>query len=222
MNDRPEVIAKMRALGVEQTPVNAKPGDTVNLTFYVAGNPATQMTPTVLLDTQARYSVPIAVTPIDSIPTETKIGALSLYSYRATFTVPTTANILALIAKQGFARMRYQVKFTASGDDENVVGDTVIYAAGASQLAWTAPEIGITTPTATSASGTVALEGSIVSGGQENNRVSWLVSAGTVKNRRAKSTVWESVPAGTQTLFMTVRGMKSGAFSIKSQAVTLN
>ena len=220
--DRPDVITKLRALGVEQTPVNAKPGDTVNLTFYLAGYASTLMTPQVLLDTQARYSIPVAVTPIDTVPSETPIGSLSLYSYRASFTVPTTDAVKLLVAKQGYARLRYQVKFAASGDDENVVGDTVVYAALSPQLSWTAPKIEITSPTATGATGSVALAGSIVGSGDESHLVSWLVSAGTVKNRRAKITLWESVPKGTHTVFMTVRGRKSGAFAIKSQEVTVN
>jgi hypothetical protein len=220
--DRPEVITKLRALGVEQTPVNAKPGDTVNLTFYLAGNASTKITPEVLLDTQARYGSPVAVTPIDTLPAETSLGSLSLYSYRASFTVPTTDAVKVLLAKQGYSRLRYQVKFTASGDDENVVGDTIVYAEGAPQLSWTAPKIEITSPAATGAAGSVALEGSVIGTGDENNLVSWFVSAGTVKNRGAKSTLWQSVPAGTHTVFMTVRGRKSGAFAIKSQAVTVN
>jgi hypothetical protein len=221
-SERPETITKLRAIGVEQTPVNAKIGDTVQLTFYLLGKPQTTLTPEVLLDTKSPYSTPVAVTPVDAAPVETSMGSLSLYSYRATMTVAGSPVIAAALTKLGWARLRYQVKFNAAGDDENIVGDTIVYPENSPALTWTAPTIAITKPSATVSSGTVDLEGTIDSAGNETNRVSWFVSSGKVKNRRAKSTVWQEAASGTQTVVMTVRGTKSGAFALKTQTVTLN
>jgi hypothetical protein len=115
------------------------------------------------------------------------------------------------------------VKFqTSSGDDESVVGDTLLYAPGSPQLEWKPPTINITKPTDNSSAGSVDLEGTISSDGNESNRVAWFVSAGKVKNRKARSTRWEDAPSGSQAVFFTVRGAKSGAFAIKSQAINLN
>ena len=221
-SERPETITKLRAIGVEQVPVNAKIGDTVQLTFYLLDKPDTTLTPEVLLDTKAPYSTPIAVTPVDATPVETSLGPLSLYSYRATIAVVGSSVITAALVRTGSARLRYQVKFNGSGDDENVVGDTIVYPENAPTLAWTAPTIAITKPATTASAGSLDLEGTIDSQGNETNRVSWFVSSGTVKNHRAKSTLWQDAESGTQTVVMTVRGTKSGAFSIKTQTVTLN
>ena len=220
--ERPETIDKLRALGVAQSPVNAAPGETVNLTFYLAGAPGLTIVPEVITDSSTRYGFPVAVTPITATPSETNSGALSIYEYRASMVVPATAQMSAAIAKLGFARTRYSVKFTAGQESESVVGDSVIYTSGSSQLAWTAPVITIDKPDATGTSGNLDLTGTIVSSGAETNRVSWFVSSGKIKNRRSKATQWQDVPAGTQTLIMTVRGAKSGAFAIKTKSVTIN
>jgi hypothetical protein len=221
--DRPEVLKKLRTLGVEQNPINAKPGDTVNLTFHLAGPQGLTIAPSVELDTVSRYGVAQPVTPIDAQPTETAVGPLSLYAYRTTLSVPTdNALVAASLAKQGYARLRYKVRFSAGSEYEAVVGDTVVYPSTAPQLAWKSPEIAISKPVDAAASGTIDLEGTISSEGSESYRVSWFVSDGKVKNRRAKITSWSDATKGTQTLIMTVRGTKSGAFVLKSQSVTLN
>jgi len=221
-SERPETVTKLRAIGVEQTPVNAKIGDTVQLTFYLLGKPNSTLTPEVLLDTKAPYSIPVSITPVDATPIETSVGPLSLYSYRATVTVTGSSMITAALARNGWARLRYQVKFNGSDDDENVVGDTIVYPENAPTLAWTAPTIAITKPATTASAGSLDLEGTIDSQGNETNHVSWFVSSGKVKNSSAKSTLWQDAESGTQTVVMTVRGKKSGAFAIKTQTVTLN
>ena len=221
--ERPETVNKLRALGVAQEPVNAMPGDTVELTYYLAAPPALQLTATASLDDDARYSLPIVVTPKDAAPIETNYGALSLYSYKASLVIPATTAITSQLLVRGFARVRSDVKFsTDSGDSEVVVADTIIYAQGASQLGWTAPTIDIVKPDATGSAGNLDIEGSIVSTGDETNRVSWFVSSGKVKNRRAKISTWENASSGSQTLFLTARGTKSGAFAIKALNVSLS
>lgn len=220
--DRPELINKLRAIGVEQNPVNSKPGDTVNLTFYLAGPSLQQLTSTVLTDSDMRYGVALPVLPIDAAPVEKVVGPISVYTYRATLIVPQNEVVNLAIAKQGFARIRYDVKFSAGSDSETVVGDSIIYAAGSPQLEWKAPEITITKPSATANSGIIDLDGTIGSSANETNKVGWFVSSGKVKSRRAKTTSWTDTSAGSQAVIMTARGVKSGAFSIKYQDVTIN
>ena len=222
-NDRPETITKLRALGVSQSPTIAKAGDPVSLTFYLAGPSQLTLSATPILDLGARYGQSIIVTPVDAAPTETAVGPLSIYSYKANFNIPNDAIITQKILTSGFARVRYNVKFSSTGgDEESVVGDTLVYPTGAPQLNWTTPTIAIANPAATASAGTLDLEGAIQSNGQESNKVSWFVSAGKIKNRKARITEWQEAPAGNQTLIFTVRGAKSGAFAIQSQAVNLN
>lgn len=221
--DRPEVINKLRAVGVESSAVNPKPGDTINLNFYLAAPPGLTISPEIQVDGSSRYGVPVMVTPVDNAPTETAAGPLSIYNYKTTLTVPTDNPILgASISKQGFGRVRYKIKFTAGTEYESVVGDTIVYSPGSSQSSWKLPDISITKPSATANAGNLDLEGSISSDGNEPYRVSWFVSDGKIKNRRAKATTWSDAPKGPQTLIMTVRGTKSGAFAIKYQTVTIN
>ena len=118
--------------------------------------------------------------------------------------------------------MRYKVKFSVGADYETVVGDAVVYLPDAPQISWKSPDISIAKPAATGTEGTMDVEGIITSEGVEPYRVSWFVSDGKIKNRRAKATSWSDAAKGAQTLIMTVRGTKSGAFAIKSQTVTIN
>ncbi len=221
--DRPEVITKLRAVGVEQTPVIAKPGDTVTLTFFLAAPSGLTITPQVLLDAESRYGVSTLVAPLDQTPTETAAGPLSIYSYRASLIVPKDNQVVtAGLGSQGFARLRYKINFTTDSDSEAVVGDSIVYPNGAPQLNWQAPTVSIDKPDTSSPGGDLDLQGGITSDGGEPYRVSWFVSSGTVKNRRARTTKWQDPAKGSQTLILTVRGTRSGAFAIKSKAVTIN
>jgi len=220
--ERPEKINKLRAIGVEQSPVAAKPGDTVQLTFYLAGPSQMVLTPRVLIDSNARYGTPVSVTPLDQNVSENVVGPLSLYSYKATVSVPNDASTGVRLAAQGYVRLRYNVAFSQGTDEESIVGDTIVYAPNSPQLNWTAPTIAITKPAPTASAGTVELDGNIDASGTESNRVSWFVSGGKVKNRRAKTTSWQDAPKGSQAIFMTVRGTKTGAFALQSLAVTID
>ena len=162
------------------------------------------------------------MTPVEQNVSENVVGPLSLYSYKATVSVPNDASTGARLAAQGYVRLRYNVAFSQGTDEESIVGDTIVYAPNAPQLSWTAPTITIAKPAATASAGTVELDGTISASGTESNRVSWFVSGGKVKNRRAKTTLWEDAPKGSQAIFMTVRGTKSGAFALKSLATTID
>jgi hypothetical protein len=130
----------------------------------------------------------------------------------------------ALTLVQGLARVRFGVKLTSSsdGDDETIVADALVYKAGSEQLTWKAPTIEIAEPVLDSISNSTTLGANIQSTGSEKNRVGWFVTNGKVKNPAAKSSEWSEIPAGDQTLFLTVRGTKSGAFSIKTKTVKVN
>lgn len=221
--DRQETISKLRALGVEQSPVVAKPGDTVTLTFYMAGPPKLAPAATPVTDAAARYSDPILVTPIDPATQEVEVGPVSLYSFKATYVVPSDDKTLSRLGAKGLLKTRYAVKFVATnGDQETIVGDSLIYPLGSPQLLWTSPTISITKPGTSVSTGKIDLEGSITSTGSESNKVAWFVSSGKLKNRKARTTQWEEASKGSQAIFFTVRGAKSGAFAIKSQVISLD
>ena len=221
--ERQETVTKLRALGVSQSPVNAKPGETVELTYFLAAPPSANITALPAVDDNARYSLPVIATPIDSGVTETNYGALSLYSYKANIVIPSGSAITVPLNLRGFARVRSNIEFsTGNGDSEDIVSDTIVYGDGSPQLNWTAPTVDIIKPSASAAAGKLEVEGSIASSGNETHRIAWFVSSGKIKNRRAKVSTWEDASTGSQTLFFTVRGSKSGVFGIKAINVNLS
>lgn len=223
-SDRREQIKDLRALGVEQSPLVAVPGSAVNLTFYLAAPQGKNITPTPYLDTAVRYGLPATVTLVDTKPVEQKLGTISQYTLRATYTVPTDALTTAAIVKTGSFRQRYGVAFDDGTRNEIIVGDIVVYAAdSAQQKNWTtAPTITIDQPLTSDVGSTNNISSTITNSIDETNKVSWFVSSGKVKNASAKSTEWSDIGSGEQTLIVTTRGKKSGAFAIKTMKVTVH
>ena len=216
-----EQITKLRSLGVEQTPVIAKLGSNVALTFYLAAPKGKVLTAAAFQDSAFRYGTTTAVTLDSATPASEDFGALSVYKLQAHFVVGTSPIIAGAMQSAGSARIRYGVKFTATdGDDESIVGDTLVYPDNATQQSWNAPSIEITKPTAVPLSGTTDLDATITNTNDETTRVAWFVSTGKVKVRRAKTTEWSDAAAGDQTLILTVRGAKSCGFAIKPMKVT--
>lgn len=218
-SERQEQIQELRALGVEQSPIVAAPGSVVSLTFYLAAPQGLAIKPSPYIDTANRYGSNVSVTLIDAAPSEEKLGNISQYVLRAQYTVPSDAATVAFIAKKGSLRLRYGVGFDDGKRNEVIIGDTLVYSTNAPN--WTAPTISIDQPLTTEISSTSGISSTIQNTNDETNLVSWFVSSGKVKNRNAKSTEWSEIGSGEQTLIVTTRGKKSGAFAIKTAKVTV-
>lgn len=220
--ERKEQIGKLRALGVEQSPVVATPGQPVTLTFHLASPQAMTLSAASYRDTAARYGSVTDVTLIDQTPVSQDLGALTHYTLRAQFNAPNDAATTATIARAGQARVRYGLRVVdVSGDEETIVGDTLVYAADAPQQSWSSPTISIDQPIDATIPSATALSATIQSAQGESNLVSWFVSSGKVKNPNARSSEWQEIGLGEQTLILTVRGRKSGSFAIKTATVTV-
>ena len=200
----------------------AKPGSVVTLTFHLAAPQGKTITAAPYIDTVFRYGTSTKVTLIDASPTEQKLGSISEYALRATFTVPSDAATLASVSGGTPLRTRYGVAFSDGTRTENIIGDTLVYKADAPEQAWTAPVIAIDQPLTTDISTTATISSTITNAISEDNRVSWFVSSGEVKNRRSKSTEWSKISTGDQTLIVTTRGAKSGAFAMKIMKVSVH
>ena len=221
-SDPQERIQKLRALGVSQSPVIAKVGSNVALTFYLAGPKGKTIAASTYTDAAFKYGTNASVTLVDTQTTETNYGPLSVYALRAKFTVTKSTPITATIATSGNARLRYGVAFNATdGDTQTVVGDTLVYSDSAPQQSWVDPTVSITKPVADSVSGTTAIDADIATTNDEGDRVGWFVSSGSVTNRRGHASDWKDASSGDQTLILTVRGAKSGSFAIKARKVTV-
>lgn len=225
--ERPEVVAKLRAIGAATSPVIQEPSTadlpkTVTVTFYALLPKNTQATASPYVDEADKYG---KVIPLTVIPgTETYDDAYSsfvIYSVKATLPVPTN-ELLHLESPPGFARLRYGLKITAAGETENIVGNALVYKAGSPELSWQAPTIDVASPSAGALiTGKQDLKATLKSGNGENLRVSWYVASGEVKNRRAKETEWEKAERGSKTIVLTARGLKSGAFAFKALDVNV-
>lgn len=216
---RQEEITNLRGIGVEQSPIIAKPGSVVTLTFHMAAPQGKSISATPYIDSVFRYGTSTKVTLIDTVPSEQKLGAISTYTLRASFTVPSDAATVASLESGTPLRTRYGVTFNDGSRTENIVGDTLIYKTSTPDQV--APTITIDQPLTTDISTTTSISSTITNSIVEDNRVSWFVSSGEIKNRRAKSTEWSKIGSGEQTLIVTTRGAKSGAFAMKTVKVTV-
>lgn len=214
--DRFEQLNKLRAIGVSAVPVTVPPSTslttpvTTDLTIYavvplgetIRVEPYTDLQPAVL------PQLSIVLTP----GTEKYVdyAAFRLYSTNAKVVIPSSVPIPP---KPGFARLKYGVVMRSGDEEEKIIGNLLVYPPGSPELSWQAPSAEIAAPTVGSIDDVSAidLKANLVSpNAGENLRVSWFVSSGKVQNRRAKETKWQDPKAGTQTIMVTVRGLKTG------------
>jgi hypothetical protein len=152
------------------------------------------------------------------------LAGMRLYQVQATIAIPTIEQ-LPILPDPGFARLRYGMRLTSGAEEEMIVGNVLVYPAGAAELAWTVQTVDVMAPTAGAVvSGEeVEMKGVINKTIDENIRVGWFVTDGRLKNRRAKDTEWQTddAKAGAATVIFTTRGLKSGAFAMKAVDVTI-
>lgn len=216
--ERPEVVNKLRAIGVASTPLASAPStsasqNTASLTFHLV-LPLAKTIDSVenYVDTKSPYAAQIPLT------INTASASYSDYSNLRHYTITADAAIPEVIFLPGelFRSFRYALKVTADKEEEIIVGNLVVYPSDSEELDWKGAAITISSPVANSAiSGETQLKAKINKSIDENLRVSWFASNGEIKNRRAAETTWDEYSAGTQTLILTVRGRKSGDFQLQ-------
>ena len=220
-DDPQERISKLRALGVGSLPTIATTGSTagaVELTIYAAVPKGKTVAFESFADTGAPFSLPQTVKINGATAAYTEYAAFRLFAVKATMVVPP-AETLKLQQDQS-ARLRYGIKLTSEEEEEKVVGDVLVFSQGAQQASWKAPSAEIESPGGSVPTGQdIDLKGKIVKNQEERIKVGWFVSTGSVKNRRAISTAWESPDAGDQTVILTVRGTESRGFGIQVRDV---
>lgn len=228
---RVERIEKLRAIGVQTNPVVVTaPGPglstTVNVTAFAATPSGGSIAASSFMDTASNYAQPIDTVIDPTTATTESFANLDLYSISGTVTIGplSTAEQLALSAEDGRLVYRYGIKLESGSELEEIVGNILVYPATAEQTNYQPIGVTINTPTVNAAVGAGAkqsLSGNVTKPQDENVRISWFVSSGKVKNRRAAETEWEPETAGNQTIFMTARGMKSGSFAVSGVDVTV-
>jgi len=230
--DRPEEIKKLRALGVTSSKLTAAPSaalplDTVTLTIHAAAPKGTQIAVTTFTDAGSSLAVPVETTVVPGSETyDTQYESLDLYSAAVLLAVPP-ATALKLPPGKRFISLRYGIELTAGAESERIVGSIPIYEPGSPEIdSWKPMEVAITKPAANGSFSEEAdedLEATITKNTEENVRVGWYVTGGLVKNRRAKSTSWETPSAkGKHLVIFTARGLNTGAFAMKTTQVSID
>jgi len=222
-----EEINKLRAVGVSSAPLFGQPstGDVpqlVTLTFHAGVPLGGTVTAEPFVDDSARYSFPAPLTIVPGSEIYQDLAGMRLYQVQATIAIPT-AEQLPILPDPGFARLRYGMRLTSGAEEEMIVGNVLVYPSGAPQLAWAVQTVDVAVPTAGAvvSGDEVEMKGVINKTIDENIRVGWFVTAGRLKNRRAKDTEWQTEAAGGATVIFTTRGLKSGAFAMKAVDVTV-
>jgi hypothetical protein len=220
-----EKIDKLRALGVSVTPIGLTPStaaeaQTVTMTFFVAAPLDSTVTYEPYEDEQARYALPVTLAVDPGSEKHDDYAKFSIHQVNAVFTAPA-ADSVPIPSVPGFARIRYGLRVKSAGEEEVVVGTLVMYPTAETRPAYQPLTVNIETPIEGATIGSeTPVEAIIDNQNGENVKVGWFVSSGELKNRRARKTEWRKVEGGTQTVVVTVRGLKSGAFAYAVRDVT--
>lgn len=218
--DRFEQINKLRAIGVSAAPVTVQPTTSVSspvtadLTIYAVLPLGQTVSIEPYADPQPSRQPLLSPEIAPGSEKYVDYAAFRLYSVNARVVIPPASQV-PIPPKPGFSRLKYGLVMRAGDEEEKVVGNLIIYPPGAPELSWQAPSVEIATPAAGSVdSASIDLKANLVSPNPgENLRVSWYVSSGKVQNRRAKETKWQDPKSGTQTIIVTVRGLKTGVLA---------
>ena len=219
--DRQENLFKLRGLGASSNPLVSLPSvdpaapRKVEVTVYVAlpiGATATvepfedEFSPIV-----ANLSVSdIAIDPA-SLIYQTYPG-FQILSFKASLNVPVAQRF---VRTKGAGQAKYGFLVKSGIEIEKLVGNFLVYPEGSPELNWTNPEVTLVTPTEglSLKSGSDAnLTATLNDKNDEELKLGWFTSGGKVKNRRAKSTSWETPGVGEHTVIFTARGKKSRGF----------
>ena len=213
-----ETISKLRTLGVAADPIGLTAGgegaaQTATMTFFLVAPLGATVQYEPYQDDRARYAIPIDLAVDASSEKIVDYAKFSIHQVNAVLSVPA-AGLVPIPSNPGFARIRYGLRAISGSEEEIIVGTLVLYANSENRPAYEPLGVSIDLPLdVTSFGEQTNLQATIDNKNSENVKIGWLVSSGTVKNRRAKSTQWQDVAAGQQTVVVTVRGMKSGSFA---------
>ena len=219
--ERYEVVTKLRAFGVEANPfvTAASPignPTTATLTFFAALPLDHTVTAEPLAMEGPSFSRALDLTLVAGSEAYEDHDKFRIFSVKGTVVVPAADSVL-IPSFPGFVTFRYGIKLRADdGEEEKVVGNIVVFSNNKDELKWkdTPPSVHISSLVAgQSVSGAVDLKGEVLSSNGEKFKISWFVSSGEVKNKRAIETTWDKIAKGPQTIILTARGKSTSAFS---------
>lgn len=232
--EHPEVIEKMRSIGVSLEPVIAVPSNSTNLFFHimVPGTMTDSLTFQSLTPSGARF--PITEFTIDSVtlaPNQDHSGVLTKFSYykiMATIGIPSEAS-LGLSASNPSTKLEYLVFISGDKGSQLIKGEVPVFISTDEIHQETTGRnlsVAIEKPGSTAnpdakvdLSGTISNKLEIDQG---KIIASWFISGGEIKNRKDISTEWKSPKeAGDQNIILTARGKYSKEFAVAFKKITI-
>jgi hypothetical protein len=217
----------MRGLGAQNVPLVTEPGSQagVEVTFYVGlppGETMTQIEP--FADDPSPFALTLPPGEISIVPQSQQYqdyGKIRLGTFKAKLSVPGVS-FFSLTGGKG--QVRYGVRVVSSGGwEEKILGSYLVYPPGAPELLWKAPVAQINSlPGTGSKDSSLDIKGIFTDHNNEETKIGWFVTGGSLKNRRALRTVWETPNrSGGEQVILTVRGKKSKSFSLDIKNVQL-
>lgn len=224
IESRPELVSKLRTIGVQVDRLNYIPSSetqpqTGRATFFFAaplGGEQLNITPS-----EKRDTVFVPLTFADPEPAQV-YADFRILAVSAEFIIPT-GDLLGFQGDFDFSYFDIGQSFRLGNDEEQVQYRVKVYrdltvvpeeivgpepedVNNWTQIAITAPAVGAAVP-----AGTVELAAKLSSEQvADRYRISWLVGAGEIGRNRNISTEWEEVPAGKRSVIVSVRGLDSG------------
>lgn len=215
-----ERIQKLRALGVSSNPLGltpaGQPGQKFTLTVYAAVPLGQSITLEPALDDVSKFAQAVPVSVVSGSESYKDYAQLRLFQGQFALEVPPIP-VETIPESTGFLPLRYALMLRSGDEEEKIVGNVLLYPPDSPKLQWKAPTAEITAPLpgeGIADSKKIDLKANVVNPNDGDIlRLAWFVSSGNVRNRRARETVWEKADGGTQSIILTVRGLKSGAMA---------
>ena len=222
--DRQENLFKLRGLGAISNPLVSLPTTDpttprkVELRVYAALPIGETATVEPFEDDGSPFFARLSVGDI-SIDTASlayqAYPGFQIMSFTASLSVPVAETFART---KGAGQVRYGFLIKSGNEVEKLVGNFLVYPEGSPELNWVNPEVALENPTeglSLKSGSDVSISAALTDKNDEDLKLGWFASGGKVKNRRAKSTSWETPGAGEHTVIFTARGKKSRGFAMQ-------
>ena len=226
--DPQEWVHTLRVMGakVDHSVLNGESTDplTTAFTFYaLLPKDGTIQVEDLFTDPQAKYSTPATLTL--TLPNEnpyTDFGPLKLYTLKGSLTIPPVS-AKTLQASQNLVRVRYGIQIGDGSRTERLVGDMLVVNKDSEALKFVTPDVSFAQPDGETVpfAKEIDIEATLTKHQDENVKIGWFVSSGTIQNRRAKKTIWQPKEAGEHTLCVAIYASKSRFFNFAIKKITL-
>ena len=222
--DRQENLFKLRGLGAVSNPLVSLPTTDpaaprkVELRVYAALPIGETATIEPFEDEPSSFATGLTVNDIvidtASLAYQSYPG-FQIMSFTASLNVPVAQKFLRT---KGAGQVRYGFLIKSGSEVEKLVGNFLVYPEGSPELNWVNPEVTLENPTeglSLKSDSDVGISAILTDKNDEELKLGWFASGGKVKNRRAKSTSWETPGVGEHTIIFTARGKKSRGFAMQ-------